>query len=477
MKILTGFLTGSTPNLMVICSLVKGDSIEERAEGWRTEKVFVQDKHLLLLSDFIRGDLDMPSQQVCLWPQYAFDVIPLEFISSIYETFVSKRASQDGIYYTPSYLVDFVLDSVLPWDEKDWDLKIIDPACGSGIFLVKSFQRLVHRWKLSNKGEPIRAETLRRLLERNIFGVDKDPHAVRVACFSLYLAMCDEIEPRHYWTQVTFPHMRQRRLVCADFFSEDQKGFNTTEDALTYDLVIGNAPFGANVITDLARSWATSNNRNWSIPNKDIGGLFLAKGAQLSSENGKIAIIQSANTFLFNIGKASDFRKELFAAHRVEKIYNFSAVRLQLFGGKKHTTNTSIAPVCLVILNRYEASLDDTVIYVSPKHLRSLADEFTIVIEPNDHQSLTVREAINDSTIWSKLMWGTARDLQLIRKLEGFPSLKKLEKEHQVKSRRGTVFSDKEEACSILRWKENVRRKGISVKKYHFIRNRSSARN
>ena len=428
----------------------KGSTPKERAEGWAREKEVVEANHLLLLSDFIRGDLDMPSQQVCLWPQYAFDVIPLEFISSIYETFVSKRASQDGIYYTPSYLVDFVLDNVLPWDGKDWDIKIIDPACGSGIFLVKSFQRLVHRWKLSNQGEPIRAEMLRRLLERNIFGVDKDLHAVRVACFSLYLAMCDEIEPRHYWTQVTFPHMRQRRLVCADFFSEDKKGFNTTKDAFSYDLVIGNAPFGANVITDHARTWATSNDRNWSIPNKDIGGLFLAKGAQLSSGNGKVAIIQSANTLLFNIGKASDFRKELFAAHRVEKIYNLSALRFRLFKGKKHTKNMSIAPVCVVILNRDESSPDNTIIYVSPKHLRSLADEFTIVIEPNDQNTLTVQEAVNDPLIWTKLMWGSARDLQLIRKLEGFPSLKELGKEHRVKSRRGTVFGDKKKPAPYL---------------------------
>ena len=56
----------------------------------------VSPAHLALLADFIRGDLDMQSRQACLWPQYAFDVIPIEFISSIYETFVTKRASQDG---------------------------------------------------------------------------------------------------------------------------------------------------------------------------------------------------------------------------------------------------------------------------------------------------------------------------------------------------------------------------------------------
>ena len=428
----------------------KDNSPGERAKGWTKEKEFVKAKHLSLLADLIRGDLNMAVRQMCLWPQYAFDVIPLEFISSIYETFVTKRASRDGIYYTPPYLVDFVLDRVLPWDGVDWDLKIIDPACGSGIFLVKSFQRLVHRWKLKNQGKPVRAETLRRLLERNIFGVDKDPHAVRVACFSLYLAMCDEIEPRYYWTQVTFPPMRQRRLVCSDFFSEDQKGFMTNEDAGSYDLVVGNAPFGAGVITDLAKTWATSDGRKWSIPNRDIGGLFLAKGAQLSSKNGRVALIQSANTLLINIGKASDFRKELFVAHRVETIYNLAALRFRVFRGKKHTINRPVAPVCLVILRSEKSSLEDSVNFVSPKHLRPLVDEFTIVIEPYDQRSLTVQEAISDSLIWSKLMWGKARDLQLIEKLQSFPSLKKLEESYAVKSRVGIVFGDKKKSAHYL---------------------------
>lgn len=420
----------------------KGDTPEEREEGWAIEKGIVQAEHLSLLAEFIRGDLDMPSGQRCLWPLYAFDVIPLEFISSIYETFVTD-ASSDGIYYTPSHLVDFVLDRVLPWGKTNWDLKIIDPACGSGIFLVKSFQRLIHRWKLSHEGQSMRAETLRYLLERNIFGIDKDPHAVRVACFSLYLAMCDEIEPRHYWAQVTFPPMRQRRLVCSDFFREDQEGFNTKEDALSYDLVVGNAPFGAGVITEHARIWACSDDRNWTIPNNDAGGLFLIKGAQLCSEDGSIALIQSANTLLFNISTALTFQKELFTAHQVKEIYNFSALRSRVFKRKAHVRNTSVAPVCLVILHREKPSVDDTITYISPKHIRPLIDECTIVIEANDRCFLKVRDVIADPSIWSKLMWGSPRDLQLIRKLESFPSLKKLEKDHAVTSQQGIVFGNR----------------------------------
>jgi type I restriction-modification system DNA methylase subunit len=197
------------------------------------------------------------------------------------------------------------LDRVLPWTGGDWDLKVLDPACGSGIFLVKAFQRLVHRWKLANPGQTIRPEVLRRILERNIFGVDKDTHAVRVACFSLYLAMCDEIEPRHYWTQVTFPPMRDWRLVCSDFFAEDKVGFNTDADVGSYDLVIGNAPWGDGLVTDLASEWGKNKKHRWSVANKDIGGLFLSKASGLVRPGGHVAMIQSANSMLFNGSKNS----------------------------------------------------------------------------------------------------------------------------------------------------------------------------
>jgi hypothetical protein len=291
----------------------KGDSAEARAKGWAKERSVVSSTHLSLLAEFIRGDLDMQSRQACLWPQYAFDVIPLEFISSIYETFVIERASRDGIFYTPPHMVDFVLDRVLPWHGSTWDLKILDPSCGSGIFLVKAFQRLVHRWKAANPGQPVRAEVLRRLLERNIFGVDIDPHAVRVACFSLYLAMCDEIEPRHYWTQVSFPPMRDVRLIRSDYFAETESGFSGARDAGAYDLIIGNAPWGDGVITDCARDWAKDERRKWPITNNDIGGLFVAKAMELIKQGGQVALIQSANSLLFNIaGTATEFRKNCF---------------------------------------------------------------------------------------------------------------------------------------------------------------------
>ncbi|MFH1739204.1 MAG: N-6 DNA methylase, partial [bacterium] len=177
---------------------------------WNQESHQVTDQHLDTLADFIDGHIEIKTGQRCLWEFYSFDVIPLEFISSIYEEFVTNRSGDVGVYYTPPHLVDFLLDRVLPWKKKKWDLKILDPACGSGVFLVKAYQRLVHRWKNAHPGEKPRIEILRRLLEENLFGVDVSHRAVRVASFSLYLAMCDEIDPMYLWERARFPRLRDK---------------------------------------------------------------------------------------------------------------------------------------------------------------------------------------------------------------------------------------------------------------------------
>lgn len=425
----------------------KGNTADERAAGWAREQERVLPQHLALLAEFIRGDLDMPTRQGCLWPIYSFDVIPLEFISSIYETFVTERAARDGIFYTPPHLVDFVLDQVLPWRGTTWDLKILDPACGSGVFLVKAFQRLVHRWKQANPGATIKAEVLRRLLTDNLLGVDKDPHAVRVACFSLYLAMCDEIEPRHYWTQIRFPPMRDRRLICSDFFDAGA-GFDDLAST-KYDLVVGNAPWGDGLATDLSNRWAKTH--GFEVANKDIGGLFLAKGARLLEKGGRIAMIQSANALLFNTsGPAVRFRRQLFERHRIDAVFNLSALRFRVFKRKTHTTKTSTAPSCVIVMRADEGDRQDVILYASPKALDTQIDDFSIVIEPHHIHRIPGDVARGEAGIWTALMWGTPRDLQLLARLERFQKLADLRERDDVWVRQGIVFGDRQKAMPEL---------------------------
>ena len=76
------------------------------------------------------------------------------------------------------------------------------------------------RWGRFNELAEYNRQILRQILERCIYGVDTHEDAVRVASFSLCLAMCDEIDPKRYWTSVRFPKLRGSTINRHDFFEE-----------------------------------------------------------------------------------------------------------------------------------------------------------------------------------------------------------------------------------------------------------------
>ena len=122
-----------------------------------TKESIVCEDHLKLLQDLFRGKY-LESGQMMLWPLYSFDVIPIELISNIYQQFFhyrkeKKEREKKGTYYTPYHLVAFLMDEVLPWSGKAVDKKILDPSCGSGVFLVEAYRRLIDRWMQGHSGK------------------------------------------------------------------------------------------------------------------------------------------------------------------------------------------------------------------------------------------------------------------------------------------------------------------------------------
>ncbi|MEA5472210.1 HsdM family class I SAM-dependent methyltransferase [Spirulina sp. 06S082] len=426
----------------------KGATEAEREAEWQAEIHKVKSEHLNSLANFIRGDLRMKDGQLCLWPQYSFDVIPLDFISSIYEEFVSPKTNKKsdqkiskGVHYTPEYIVDFILDGVLEWEGQEWDLKILDPACGSGIFLVKAFQRLVYRWKNKHQ-KKINPSDLRNLLQNNFFGVDINAQAVRVASFSLYLSMLDEIDPREYWeNEVSFPVLRGTRLIDDDFFNENIKGLRTQGDRESYDLIIGNAPWGRNTVTKLAEQWAKK--YEWETSYGNIAPFFLPKSMELAKVDGKISMMQPSGALIFNqIQTAQDFRQKLFAKFKIEEIVNLSALRFSLF--KK-----AASPCCIITLSKNEQDTDPF-LYICPKPLKSQDDDYFIVIEPQDISFLSPYEAQTDPFIWTALIWGGRRDLVLIRNLSKSITLEKLEESNQIIKRQGIIRGNLQKNQSVI---------------------------
>lgn len=378
-------------------------------QAWAEEMRHVRAAHLEVLADLVEGRLilgEKGTSQLHLWPLYAFDVIPLDFISSIYEELVGEGR---GVHYTPHYLVDFVLDEVLPWHGDEWDVRLLDPSCGSGIFLVKAFQRLVHRWRATHPGESPTPELLRRLLERNLVGVDIDDDAVKVASLSLYLAMCDELDHKSMWQRVRLPSLYGSRLIHADFFEATEE--SSAFAAGGFDLVVGNAPWGEDTASPGAEAWAKT--KGWALPNGSIGPLFLPRAAGLVRPGGYVAMLQPAGTLLFNRSQVvCGLRRRLFESYEVEEIIDFSAVRRD--GFKK-----SVAQVCAVVLQ--PGPPDSTSVLYARARECDGGSRQTVVIESSDVHHVEKLEAMDDPWIWSVLWHGTRRDLELVHKLRRFP--------------------------------------------------------
>ena len=217
--------------------------LEERFNGdmfplVEREETVITQEDLIELREFLLGKSDLASQQIVLWPQYSFNVIPIQLISSIYELFFHLAETdidkEKGTYYTPYHLVSMLMDEVLPWEGTYEPQKILDPACGSGIFLVEAYRRLIARWISTNNLTSIQPNALEGILKSCIFGIDCNKESIRIASFSLSLVMCDFLEPRTIWDELQFPRLLHYNLFHNDFFEDgDFK-------KISYDIIIGN---------------------------------------------------------------------------------------------------------------------------------------------------------------------------------------------------------------------------------------------
>ncbi|NTJ45288.1 SAM-dependent DNA methyltransferase [Agrobacterium larrymoorei] len=199
------------------------------------------------LSDFF-GHFNVSDKQGRLFP-FRFDAIPVELISSIYEKFVHMADTDGeqklGVHYTPINLVDLVLDPVFEGLEPT--ARVLDPACGSGVFLVESLRRLV--WLHSRK-QPVTRELVRDTLMWQIRGVDISPAALSVAAFSLYLALL-ELDPNpprgiDALDCLKFDPLHEKVLFSTSTFDPRLAARMTEGEVLgqpQFDAIIGNPPW------------------------------------------------------------------------------------------------------------------------------------------------------------------------------------------------------------------------------------------
>jgi hypothetical protein len=384
------------------------------------EKKHITIDHLRELSRLLAGQAELRTGQLGLWRFYSFDVIPIEFISNIYEEFFHIQRREEsgakvgtGTHYTPYHLVEFLVDQVLPWDGTTTNVKVLDPACGSGIFLVEVYRRLIAHWHQANPGKKITPDQLKELLTNNIFGVDLDPEAIRVAAFSLYLTLCDFLEPRQIWDRVTFSPLRWKNLFPTDFF--DQSADFVTQH---YDFIIGNPPWQSE-LTPSAEQYRANVELEFPdrqvAPDNQIALAFLWRAAELSRQAGELCLFMPSKGLLFNRSRTHrDFRRDFFSTFDVKTIINFSASRHSLF-------KEAVGPGAAVFYTPEEPDETVPVLYCTPKPTHSPEDEWLFTIEPYDIALLPRVEARESVFIWKVAMWGGPRDYELIKKLMAPP--------------------------------------------------------
>ena len=374
---------------------------------------------LKILARFRSGYEEMSGDtgQLRFWG-YDFKYIPIELISAVYDRFLGEREEsrrEQGAYYTPMFLADTVISQV--WDTLTLKAKdkgrFLDPACGSGVFLVRSFQRLCERWRETKEPQTIRWDSLLAILSR-LEGWDTNSGAVRIAVFSLYVALLEEVSPPDIRLLIErdrfLPQLWGRNLCHRDFFT-------VLPEAAQVDVVIGNPPWSS-------RQGANHSSIEWCkaeglpIPSKEDAWAFVWKSLRHLREGGTVAFLLPAMGFLHNHSKrAVDARKRFMRAARIYRVINFADLRFQLF-------ERAVRPATLIVFGCavQEASAYRFDYWV-PKADLNLKTKRLITISSADKCLVNSDMAEEDPFIFKKRLWMTEPEAKLFNYLSRLPNL------------------------------------------------------
>lgn len=361
-----------------------------------------------MLADFLSGTISMNDGQLSLFAMYDFNIIPVELISNIYEILLGREArAKDNAFYTPNFLVEYILDkTTLGFLKKHNKYTILDPACGSGVFLVDSYRRIVEE-NLNGKMYCDDDNLLKSLLTDNIYGIDINEEAIDVTIFSLYLTVLDYKDPKSLST-FTLPNLKGKNLFVSDFFDEEKL---RRLSHINFDFIIGNPPWG-NVKTGLHLEYCKKNGYFDKQQNNEICRSFVFRAKDFCKEHTVCCFILHSK-LLYNQKKPSKkFRNFLLNKTKIHSIIEMSSVRKLVF------ENANAPAVIISFSYSEENNLDNIINYTSIKPNIFFKLFNVIVIERNDIKYVTQNMLMRFDWAWKTIVYGFSTDLTLIMKLK-----------------------------------------------------------
>ncbi len=411
--------------------------------------------YLLTSSNMFKGDtIKGYTVQQSLFNVYDFEIIPVELISNIYESFLGNTAFAKGVivtqlskqkevkaFYTPPFLVDYVLNQTVKPHLKEsngTNCRVLDPSCGSGIFLVESLRQIIDKEiKLQSNGntdnnELISNERLWELLENNIYGIDIDPNAIEITIFSLYITLLDyKTHPREI-ENFAFKPLKGLNLFGgqeADFFNCDNKFNKLFKESVKLDFIIGNPPWGTVKKSRYVEYIDKRSRREFkailnkqvklAIGNKEISQAFMVRAEDLIQDdtNTKICLIVTGKNIYNSDPKAVAWRKYFLNNFDVHQCFDLFGVNNKIAGGKQIFDNANQPPAIFLYSPKRDESKNNVI-----KHIVARANLYyhyfkTIVIEKNDVKYVSQKLFLADDKLWKILLHGNSLDYLFVKKI------------------------------------------------------------
>lgn len=414
----------------------------------REELSRVPSKALDVLVRLLKSD-NLEDGNMSLFDVYDFSILPVEFISNVYERFIGKENQEkEGAYYTPRFLVDYVVENTVGRHlavSQVSECRVLDPACGSGIFLVESLRRIINHFIHHNAGEDIQGtafqEKLRELVVDNIYGIDSDESAIQVAAFSIYLTLLDYQKPADI-SSFRFPNLIGSNLRCQDTFN------HTDFEGIGFDFIIGNPPWnrgrkemddeGNEIIPEYQRYVARreKNEERRIVGNKEIAQAFVLRSMDFMNSRTQTALVLTSKV-LYN-GQSKLFREYLLDRVQLNTVLELSSVRREVFS---QSSDPAIAPACVLF---YQKKPDRGSGVHTVKHAALKPSVFftlfkVLTIEKSDIQHVRQDLLREHDELWKILLYGSYLDFLFVSRLRGMKTIQQEIKERGYETGNGVT--------------------------------------